>query len=486
MLMPRATFLPCLAAASIAACGAGSPTQSDCPPNAASLRVVEGRWLTDTIDHVFPLPIVAEVRDSSGAPVRGMLVRFGTATGDVQLLTPSGNRVGLIEVLTGMDGRATARVAAGRHAGLHEVTVWLGAFRDSALVEIRPGNAVRFTGRANDTTLHVGESFTFAPEARDRFLNPVGDVGWLASSGLDVAGEQLTVRGEGSHFIVMEAGPFVDTAWVSGVPRGEIATVQSGWFAGGRSYPGTEVVVTDLTGRGRRYVATVPNHVESLRWARSANGLHAHWDLGSFWIPGGGGEPTHLVDEELAWGKQWGTSTADGRWVYFTWLDGSVGGTPTWRARWNGDELSRVTPLANDVFETAPAVSPDGRKLAVARAGYDQIPGIWTRELDTGTEARVAERGWLPQWMGGGGSLSYLAPGGALVVHRPSGTSRYELGSSVAWYTWSPDGRYAVYDDNSYLWALVAETGERIRLTWSTRVEGADPRYRHILPDWNP
>ena len=97
-----------------------------------------------------------------------------------------------------------------------------------------------------------------------------------------------------------------------------------------------------------------------------------------------------------------------------------------------------------------PALSPDGRQVAVSRLGA-QSSDVWIKQLDRGSLTRLSTEGGLnfaPEWRPGGAEVAYVASQGGwhIRVRRPDGTGTVTrvvvpeatvVGSPV----WTPDGK---------------------------------------------
>jgi eukaryotic-like serine/threonine-protein kinase len=117
---------------------------------------------------------------------------------------------------------------------------------------------------------------------------------------------------------------------------------------------------------------------------------------------------------------------------------------------WVGPDGAVLGTIGEPSLQTAPTISPDGRRVAYARVGSES-PGVWITDLDTGRSQRVSPAQGVyaqPIWSPDGAQLAYSA----LVEQRmrpfiaslTEGRSRALLDegdSDWAVVDWSGDGR---------------------------------------------
>jgi len=125
------------------------------------------------------------------------------------------------------------------------------------------------------------------------------------------------------------------------------------------------------------------------------------------------------------------------------------------------DRTGAWRPVAEEVgsdVEMEPALSDDGRRVALTIGGADGRLDVWVRTIDGGTNSRLTTEGsnnFRPAWRPGTGTISYIFLGSTTTsgqVHERAadGSGRANRIDThdprpVMGHTWSPDGRWLVY-----------------------------------------
>jgi Tol biopolymer transport system component/imidazolonepropionase-like amidohydrolase len=142
---------------------------------------------------------------------------------------------------------------------------------------------------------------------------------------------------------------------------------------------------------------------------------------------------------QLAHGLMHPVVSPDGAQVAFAALG------DLWLVNTNGEP--KPTRLTSDKFvEANPAWKPDGTEIAFSsdRGG---TMDVWVRDLRTGADRRIAERGMSVSWSPDGARLAYLDPESQLRVvtmaNRESWQAHERL-NDPGNPSWSPDGRSVV------------------------------------------
>lgn len=445
-------------------------------PEGASLRILAGNGVSDTIDTEFPQALVVEARDASGAPAPGVVLRYQSlpiddtygSFGAVMSTLESSFFQGFLADTTDDRGRSSVVVKLGARVGDARIAISapeLGV-SDTARFTVRAGNAARVQAQPGDTALMVGRSFTFRGGSVDRYGNPRPDPIEVVSTTDEVgaAGTTITAQSVGRARIVLRALGVLDTVFVSVVPAGVLAA--------GRS-DGVWVFNTD--GSELRRLTTGP--AGNPKW--SPAGTHIVYD--QVW-PG----RLHIVDLtgsvrplssaplglEAELFPQW---TRDGQWVYFSAYTWS--GVRLWRIRAGGSEGAAV-PINRTENSGNPSPSPDGSRVAyvnIIGGGNDFL-----RMLDVAT-ANVTVfdiPGHSPHWSPSGEWIAYLdfrgTSSGPMRVMRPDGsdqraitdplTQRYSFGMD-----WSPDEQWLVGANvmTGRIEIVNVQTGETLPLSFT-------------------
>jgi Tol biopolymer transport system component len=154
-----------------------------------------------------------------------------------------------------------------------------------------------------------------------------------------------------------------------------------------------------------------------------------------------------------------------------------------WRDR-TGAVLSRIGGAERYLNSSRPALSPDGRRLAISRLPAsvpDRVPAadrwslardIWAVDVVTGAASQItfgAKSGYAdmdPAWSSDGRGIAYVSLRNGrhgIYTKRADGSANEELifesSNEIRHLSWSPDGRFIVFDiDNPKtgldIWAL--------------------------------
>ena len=173
------------AAVLVAACGGDGATAPP-KPRTATMRIVSGGGYADTVLSPAPADLVVEVRDSTGKPAAGVVVRFESSPSPVTEpiyqsalyvcgLTVKENCAGpnyntsYAFDTTDADGRAAVWYRLGTAATpayVYAIAASLG-LRDSAAFTVRPGNATQLWIARPDTAVRVGGTYDLGATSRD-------------------------------------------------------------------------------------------------------------------------------------------------------------------------------------------------------------------------------------------------------------------------------------------------------------------------------
>jgi Tol biopolymer transport system component len=209
------------------------------------------------------------------------------------------------------------------------------------------------------------------------------------------------------------------------------------------------LVVANADGRGRR-VLTSGAAVQDPAWSPDGSWI-AIRRAGDLFLITADGTRLHRitrtphVEEESAW-------SPDGRWIVHVRRDRTRSvDRELWLVRPDGTGLR---PLTDNVFEdTSPAWSPDGRRIAFVSGRTEGSfgPELWMMNADGSGERRVqaaVSSDGRERWSD----------------ERPS---------------WSPDGRWILYESRADIWIVRPDGTGAIDLT-------PDPRSQDRDPAWQP
>ncbi len=473
-LVPRAAAAAALAA--LAACG-GTTDPDGGGEGTPGIQILAGAEAADTVEARLAQALRVAVRDASGRPLAGAVVRF-----DPLLMTVSSpygpQRVPSLYVgrldsrdagvfaaeTTSTRGVVNVAVRLGTVVGAAGVVVSVpeAGFVDTARFTVQPGNAAEVDVAPGDTAVRVGSTLALAANVLDRFRNrrPDAVTFRVAGAGLAVtAAGQVSASAPARAAVVASGaapGAKPDTAWVSAVPAGTVAARRR-----------NKLVIVALDGSAYRELAlTLEPGEPSPEWHPDGQSLLS--TLGTF----ASAYPLHVVDLQGAARPAFPTQpsngldavpgpvrsftySADGQWLY---LSGNPcnGNGILFRIRAGSDgPMERLSPpppagaSAGDCFDTIqnwPSPSPDGTRVAFENATsfYD---GYTLRVLDAATRAvtPLGVTGRRPRWSPKGDLIAYWHANQIWVV-KPDGTGPRAVSPAGMRYvpgvSWSPDGRY--------------------------------------------
>ena len=222
-----------------AACGDGGTGPSSGPPG---VRIVAGAGATDTVLTQPAQALIAEVRDTRGKVVPGVIVRFQSrppsdtarqfyeaAIFVCQLTASSCFNSQFVADTTDRSGRVKALVRLGSVAGKAVVLVTVPELgvQDSATFTVTPGAPVKLNLSTRDTTLDIAGAATLRGHAADQFGNTRSEVAaFSAGPGgavtVDAATSTVTGRDLGTQWVYAHVGGLTDSAIVRVVPAGRL------------------------------------------------------------------------------------------------------------------------------------------------------------------------------------------------------------------------------------------------------------------------
>jgi WD40-like Beta Propeller Repeat len=472
------------------ACGDHGPGTG---PGASSLRLVYGDGVTDTVLSKPAQALVVEVRGENGAPAEGTVVRFQPLPIDsanpyslsvfVAPLT-SPNFLGFVADSADTRGRASVLIELGTQAGAGKLLVSAPEFglQDTARFTVLPGRAAHVMVQPRDTALYVGRAFQSRAAVTDRFGNRRPDPVSYAPIGSGVTVTPAGTITAGTSFVrarfKASAGSFTDTGWVSVVPVGTVAAVQTTTFAG--HDPG--LVVFDLDGSGYQWVGPGANSYGGApAWSPSGTKLAFGWSSGSNnWLYtsdlSGNEQPLLAPGDSGLTIVSWPAYSPDGASIYFS-------GTTTdnfalWRASATGADPRRLYADPSGLA-WRPSPSSDGTRLAIT-IGNPSYVCVYT--LASGTVSSWAVPGHMPRWSPVAETIAFVQQyGGPVSVVSSDGTGVRQVTPVGRLYeeeslTWSSDGVWLVARASGTLELINVATGATLPLGYATAF--AEPAWK--------
>ena len=487
----------------VCAVGAGALSCSDntvTGPTGATLRIIAGAGISDTVTALPSQALVVEVRGPDGKPATGTVVRFLSLPIDATHPYTLGVLVSspTSTFFTGFDGehadargRATTLLQFGGVTGNARVAIQVPEFNlaDTVPYTVHPGAAVGMAVFPRDTVLYRGASMQSRAAAVDRFGNSRSDPVTYgpASGGITISATGAVAAGSnvGRAWFVAHAAGAQDTGWVSIVPAGMIAA-----YDYPSSYGDTAgLVVVNLDGSGyHRLSVGVTQYGASPVWSPAgdrivydvpANGGAEQLFATSL---GGGGAlflqspPTALL------AGTWPSFSHDGAHVFFSGLATGEGNFSLWQADADGHnavQVGRNVGCCGIDWRSSP--SPDGTRLAFITGdlGGTSIR-VWNVVADT--EESWSVTGQSPRWSPTGGTIAYTTVyGGPLHMVNADGTNSLVLTPNRSYAEgalgWSPDGQWLIARGPATLELVNPTTGAFLPLGWATNL---------WYPAWRP
>ena len=460
----------------LAACG-GENSASP-PPGLPGIRIIAGADVTDSASARLTAPLIVEIHDATGAPVRPQtLVRFAVlhdSGGTTVAAFDSETYRSLAVGTTDQTGRTGALVQLGRRAGMVHIAVEVPVhgLSDTATYTITPAALAGVDASPSDTVLRIGRTMTLRGQARDAYGNVRPDrVTWSvhrAGVTLSDAGD-ISFTEAGWYHVQASAAGFTDTIHISAVPHAVLAAHDAN---NGR------VIAIELDGSNRQERAQVLNGGIGVRprWLPGTNRIvySTYNDVIQELrvVDGSGNSVPFLPTPPSTMSHQADAApAADGSWVYFAAYDSRCL-TPEYclfRSRPDGSSIELLGNVANPLgISFRPSASPDGSRVVFTTI-KNEAAVLKVMDVDAGTVSSWSIEGLFPQWSPLGTRIAYLTPEGALSVVNSDGTGVQKLaqgraGVSFASPAWSPDGRYIIRHSSDGNELVIVATGEEVPL----------------------
>jgi hypothetical protein len=452
----------------------------------SSLRLLYGDGVTDTILSKPAQALVVEVRGENGSPARGTVVRFQALPIDganpysfgvylAPLTSPS--FVSFAADSADGRGRASVLIELGSHAGSARLVVSAPEFglQDTARFTVLPGKPTHVQVQLEDTALYVGSSFQARAATADLFGNPRSDpVSYSAiGPGIGVTSGGRVTAGAGLARARYKASAqgWTDTGWVSVVPQGTLAALQTGSFAG----HGAGVVVFDLDGSGYQWIGPGGSSYNAApAWSPSGTMLVFGWNPGSLnWLftsDLSGNEQALLTpgDSGLTIAS-WPAYSPDGASIYFS--GATTDNFAVWRANADGSAPQRLYADPSGLA-WRPSPSSDGTRLAIT-IGNPSYVCVYT--LASASVSSWTIPGHMPRWSPVGEMIAFVQQyGGPVSVVRSDGTGAHQVSPAGRAYeeeslTWSTDGAWLVARAAGTLELINVTTGMTLPLGYATQ-----------------
>ena len=146
-----------------------------------------------------------------------------------------------------------------------------------------------------------------------------------------------------------------------------------------------------------------------------------------------------------------------------------------------------IAPPAGHTITDAPAISPDGRQLAIVLVSPDSRPQIWLRSLDDDQLRPIAGTtgGSSPFWSADSRSLGFFADGKLKRID-PRGGEPVSLCDAPTGRgaTWTSDGRIIVAPTSGSPLMVMSDTGGQ--LAPLTTLDASRGEISHRFPHWLP
>jgi len=448
--------------------------------NGPGITPVSRAAIRDTVLARITSPLEVEVRGEAGALAPGIVVEFSGLPAVRDPNEPSAFvgsiadqrpvPIGPALDTTDSRGRAAARVVLGSVAGPGGVVVRVSALGllDTIPVDVLHGHIISIAVVPADTAVYVGRSYTLRAHASDRWGNSVDTTAVYGgvSGGVTVsAAGVVTGTAISRAAIAYRVGDVADSVHASVVPVGTIAAHVR------RARVGDQigVAVVNLDGSAFRRVAveTPPRsyggeepaeHETAPRWnpagttiayqesRATESGTSPGFDQKRLHVTDLAGPSRPVFDASAFYTDGQPDWSADGASIYFVGRRASELFLHIWRVRADGSGPAPLGGVADNVFESRPAVSPDG------------------------------------QWIAYVDAADYSGYSGALHVVRPDGGGDRRLAPGAAYQPvvdWSPDGRFIIAGSANYgvLELIDVVSSARIPLPYASRLS---------QPAWQP
>jgi len=462
-------------------------------PGGSSLRLLYGDGASDTVLSKPGQALVVEVRGENGSPAQGSIVRFEALPIDsanpyslgvyvAPLTSPSFS--GFAADSADSRGRAAVLIELGTRAGAARLVVSAPEFglQDTARFTVLPGKTTQVVVEPADTALYVGRPFQARAATADRFGNPRSDPVTYSALGLGISITSGGAITAGAGFVRARyrasAQGWTDTGWVSVVPQGTLAALQTGSFAG----HGAGIVVFNLDGSGYQWIGPGGSWYNAApAWSPSGTTLVFGWNPGSLnWLYTSdltGNEQALLTlgDSGLT-SASWPAYSPDDATIFFS--GATTDNFAVWRANADGS-VPRLVYADPSGLAWRPSPSSDGGRLAIT-IGNPSYVCVYT--LASASLSSWTIPGHMPRWSHVGETIAFVQQyGGPVSVVNSDGTGAHQVSPPGRAYeeeslTWSNDGAWLVARTAGTLELINVNTGTTLPLAYATQF--AEPAWK--------
>jgi hypothetical protein len=480
-LIPRRASRLSFVGLALAICACNDSTGPRPSRGEPGLHILAGGGLTDTVVAILPQAILAEVRDTRGYPMPGVVVHFDALPVDsahpfiftayLRRIQDQFFRDAAVDT-TDESGRARIQVKFGPSAGPVSVLVHLDAEAgiDTVRYTAHPGHAGRVVASVHDTAVFAGRTLVIGTRVTDVYGNVrSGDsVSFTVDSGSVGVGANgaITTTEPTRARVVAHSGAAVDIVNVSVVPPGAMAVVYFPLNA-----TAAQLATVNLDGSNLTLLTSLTSTVAAPQW-RPDGSLIVFQDTD----PNNG--HGHLFTVDLAGHRQRLTSqlpdsvvaedrpryAATNDWVYFDGYVNAVTSSNLWRVRPDGTGAEAVPPSLPETAGWQVAPSPDDTRILYSAGA------VYSLDIASGTSTFVGP-GSSASWSPDGAHIAYLA-NGTLSIMNADGSGARAL-STVHHYdfafvpNWSSDGEWIVLRGPDSAELIRVATGDVIPLPFA-------------------